>query len=272
MPKECPPGKVLNPKTNRCVSVDGKIGKALLKESASAKKSSTSSSKSLSSSSSAKQASPVTPPPQRPNNKPEWWVDEDLMKEARIWVRAPWRDMENQPLQGGAKNEKWVELYSKYAPALNMLFRIRNTLCALDTYSLRRFPNNTKPVFLTTEEARRRDYTLVNVDKLEERIEVIRRMMNDMNRIELALMISNCVIATFSWGRLDSIENLCYDLLKKYYDKDTKKIPYYKTLHWKVINYVYQQDYGFFTQLASKWKEIGTNMEKYPFNELLLKK
>ena len=28
-PKECPPGKVLNPATNRCVKADGKIGRAL---------------------------------------------------------------------------------------------------------------------------------------------------------------------------------------------------------------------------------------------------
>jgi hypothetical protein len=27
--KECPPGKVLNPKTNRCVKIDGRIGKSL---------------------------------------------------------------------------------------------------------------------------------------------------------------------------------------------------------------------------------------------------
>ena len=30
--KECPEGKILNPKTNRCVKKDGKIGKSLLKE------------------------------------------------------------------------------------------------------------------------------------------------------------------------------------------------------------------------------------------------
>ena len=29
--KDCPPGKILNPATNRCVKADGKIGKALLK-------------------------------------------------------------------------------------------------------------------------------------------------------------------------------------------------------------------------------------------------
>lgn len=28
--KECPPGKILNPKTKRCVKIDGKIGKAIL--------------------------------------------------------------------------------------------------------------------------------------------------------------------------------------------------------------------------------------------------
>ena len=29
-PKECPPGKILNPKTNRCVDSKGKIGKAIV--------------------------------------------------------------------------------------------------------------------------------------------------------------------------------------------------------------------------------------------------
>ena len=28
--KECPPGKIINPLTNRCVKIDGKIGKAIL--------------------------------------------------------------------------------------------------------------------------------------------------------------------------------------------------------------------------------------------------
>ena len=31
-PKDCPPGKILNPKTNRCVKIDGKIGKQILAE------------------------------------------------------------------------------------------------------------------------------------------------------------------------------------------------------------------------------------------------
>ena len=30
-PKECPPGKILNPKTNRCVKIDGKIGSMVIK-------------------------------------------------------------------------------------------------------------------------------------------------------------------------------------------------------------------------------------------------
>ena len=30
MSKQCPPGKILNPATNRCVKIDGKIGKAIL--------------------------------------------------------------------------------------------------------------------------------------------------------------------------------------------------------------------------------------------------
>lgn len=30
--KECPPGKILNPKTNKCVKIDGKIGKTILKD------------------------------------------------------------------------------------------------------------------------------------------------------------------------------------------------------------------------------------------------
>lgn len=29
--KDCPPGKILNPKTKRCVNIDGKLGKALIK-------------------------------------------------------------------------------------------------------------------------------------------------------------------------------------------------------------------------------------------------
>ena len=28
-PKECPPGKIMNPATGRCVKTDGKIGKNL---------------------------------------------------------------------------------------------------------------------------------------------------------------------------------------------------------------------------------------------------
>ncbi len=34
--KECPPGKILNPKTNRCVKIDGKIGKEIAKAAAAA--------------------------------------------------------------------------------------------------------------------------------------------------------------------------------------------------------------------------------------------
>lgn len=30
--KQCPPGKILNPKTNRCVKIDGKIGREILRE------------------------------------------------------------------------------------------------------------------------------------------------------------------------------------------------------------------------------------------------
>lgn len=40
-PKECPPGKILNPATNRCVKIDGKIGRALAKAAASPKRAST---------------------------------------------------------------------------------------------------------------------------------------------------------------------------------------------------------------------------------------
>lgn len=32
MSKKCPEGKILNPKTNRCVKIDGKIGKQVIKE------------------------------------------------------------------------------------------------------------------------------------------------------------------------------------------------------------------------------------------------
>lgn len=32
MNKNCPPGKIINPKTNRCVLIDGKIGQKLLME------------------------------------------------------------------------------------------------------------------------------------------------------------------------------------------------------------------------------------------------
>lgn len=33
MSKVCPPGKILNPATNRCVKIDGKIGKSLIEKS-----------------------------------------------------------------------------------------------------------------------------------------------------------------------------------------------------------------------------------------------
>jgi hypothetical protein len=56
--KDCPPGKILNPATNRCVKVDGKIGKALLK---SAKPASKSVSKPASKSS--KSSKPASKPP-----------------------------------------------------------------------------------------------------------------------------------------------------------------------------------------------------------------
>jgi hypothetical protein len=38
--KKCPPDKILNPETNRCVSKTGKIGKDILKKQASRRRSS----------------------------------------------------------------------------------------------------------------------------------------------------------------------------------------------------------------------------------------
>ena len=48
MPK-CPSGKIVNPRTGRCVNIDGKIGKELLKKRSSSKKSFSKSSKKKSS-------------------------------------------------------------------------------------------------------------------------------------------------------------------------------------------------------------------------------
>lgn len=41
MIKQCPPGKILNPKTGRCVNIDGKVGKQVLAEKAATKKQTT---------------------------------------------------------------------------------------------------------------------------------------------------------------------------------------------------------------------------------------
>jgi len=273
MVKECPPGKILNPATNRCVSIDGKIGKELLKAQAKPASSSSKSttSKSSSKSSSSKSSSSPTPPP--PPKKETRWVNDELYKEARIWVRAPWRDMEDHALQCGAENPQWIELYTKYAPALETVFKVRGKYCALDAYSLRLNTDSTTPLYYF-KDAKPEDYTDIDTNKFTERLEFIYKNLETMNRIELAIMISNCVIAYFSWGKSRQISDLCFELLKKYYHKDTPKIPYYKTLSWKVINYEHGQDTGrtFFDQLRGKWKEIGNNMEKYPFNQALLKK
>lgn len=68
-PKECPPGKILNPATNRCVKIDGKIGKALLKARASAP------AKTKTASSSKKSKTPSPP------KKPETPKKERLLRE-----------------------------------------------------------------------------------------------------------------------------------------------------------------------------------------------
>lgn len=245
--KNCPDGKILNPATGRCVDINGKLGKQLAAAAAPPK--------------------PKSKTPNAPAPKPKSKTPEDAyeMKQAKIWVRAPWRDLENNALQ--ARKEKWTELYARFAPYFDKIFTVKGKQYALDIFSNSKITLELKGM---TYQDFQKWRASADYNKIFNKIKLLETNIDQFNRIELALLIANCVISyyTFDHAMGDRIEAICFTLLRKYYDKNTTKVPYIKTLGYKTL-LVYEEN-TFFMQLGQKWKStLPNNLLKYPYNELI---
>jgi hypothetical protein len=258
-PKECPPGKILNPATNRCIDINGKKAKALAAD--------------PHQKTSPKKTSPQKTCPQGQvlacvdiKSAPKETATNKGLKEAQVWVRAPWRDYENNPLQ--ARSDKWISIYRNAAPHLQKIFTIQNEQYALDAYSVRKNINDSMDLYAHEGMSFDHFYAIgekSNSTETKKRLNLVQKNLAKFNKVELALLISNCIISYYTYGYDYAIESLCKTLVKRYYSKDVPDEPVIKTLGKKAITY--NKDSSFFDQLTRKWK--SKDLVKYPYNELL---
>ena len=202
---------------------------------------------------------------------PKLAVSDAAKGRAKLWVRAPWRDLENKALK--ARGPKWMELYVQSCPYFEDIFTIKGVKYALDVYSNRKI-KSARPADFVKSEWNVRDFLSnldrVDISQLENRIAAIHNGLNNglFNRVDMAILIANCLIAYYSYGFDIRIQNLIFALIHTYYDKNTPQIPYRKTLGWKV-KWVYE-DSSFLGQLAGNWKSsLPNNVQKFPYNDLL---
>lgn len=197
-------------------------------------------------------------------------MESEEYKMAEIWIRAPWRDLENYPLP--AMSDKWVDYYVRFSKYFEKIFTLKDESYALDAFTNRNNKSFTIDNFVSlgSNDLRNKFFAgnkhRVDWTKISEKIQNIKKYTDSFNRAELALLIANCIISRFTYCYNAEIEDLCIDLLQKYYH--SKKTPYIKTLGYKVFSV--NDDSLFFGELSRKWKNNSpNNLDKYPYNDLL---